>query len=102
MLQDHAFRIIFSEDEQFGVEFSEQFLCASVEDQTEQLKALLREKMALPVSGENISRAAAENEIAILLIETFLAKLRHGERIQKDTAIGLDFAALEMPLNTWD
>jgi hypothetical protein len=102
MEKDDACRIVFSEDTGFSVEFSDEFLGASVEGQLEQMKAALRERMAVPVSDQDISRAAADNEITILLIETFLAKLRRGERIEKDTNIELDFDALEKPFNTWD
>jgi hypothetical protein len=102
MNKDDAFRIVSSEDEGFGVEFSEEFLDSSVEEQMEQLKALLREKMDLPASDQDLSTTMAENEITIILIETFLAKLRRGERIQENTQIDLDFDALEKPFNVWD
>ena len=99
--KDH-FRIAFSEDKAFAVEFSDEFLSSSVDGQMDMLKALLREKLAVPFSGEDVSLGAAENEIAIVLIETFLAKLRRGERIEKDTKIDMSLQDLETPFNTWD
>ena len=102
MGKDDAFRVVFSEDKNFGMEFSDEFLASSIEKQMEVLKALLREKMVAPVSAEDVSKTAAENEIMIILLETFLAKLRRGERIERDTSIGIFLEDLETPFNVWD
>ena len=102
MGKDDAFRIVFSEDKRLGVEFSDEFLASSLEEQMERLKALLREKHMAPFSAEDVSQTAAEHEIMIVLIEVFLAKLRRGERIEKDTSVGMSLQDLEMPFNTWD
>ena len=102
MGKDDAFRVVFSEDKNFGMEFSDEFLASSIEKQMETLKALLREKLMAPVSAEDVSQTAAENEIMIILIEVFLGKLRRGERIEKDTSVGMSLQDLEMPFNTWD
>jgi hypothetical protein len=100
--KDDALKIVFSEDRDFGVEFSDEFLASSVEEQTEALKALLRKRLESAFSTQDVSTSAAENEIAILLLETFLAKLRRGERIEKGTDIGMYLEDLELPFNTWD
>jgi hypothetical protein len=102
MAQDDALRVLFSEDGKLGVVFSDEFLASSVEEQMEALKALLREKQMAPFYAEDVSQAAAENEIMIILIEVFLGKLRRGERIEKDTSVGMSLQDLEMPFNTWD
>jgi len=68
----------------------------------EVLKALLREKHLAPFSAEDVGRTDAENEIMIILLETFLAKLRRGERIERGTDIRMDFEDLETPFNIWD
>jgi hypothetical protein len=104
MGQEDAFHITFSEEGNLGVVFSDEFLSASVEGQTELLKVLLREKMFSPreSEGDGVSRADAEHEITIILLETFLSKLRSGEHIDKDTEISLNFDELEKPINSWD
>ena len=102
MGKDDAFRVVFSEDKNLGMEFSDEFLASSIEKQMEVLKALLREKHVAPVSAEDVSRMDAENEIMIILLETFLAKLRRGERIEGGTDIGIVFEDLETPFNVWD
>ena len=102
MAQDDALRVVFSDDGKLGVEFSDEFLASSVEEQTKALKALLRKSMEAPSYTVEITRAAAENEIIIVLLETFLAKLRRGERIEEDTGVGIYLEDLEMPFNTWD
>jgi hypothetical protein len=102
MAQDDALRVLFSEDGKLGVEFSDEFLASSVDEQMEALKALLRKRLEAPVFTQDVNEAAAENEIIIVMLETFLAKLRRGERIKKDTAVGIYLEDLEMPYNTWD
>lgn len=102
MGKDDAFHVVFSEDEEFRVEFSDEFLASSVEEQTKALKALLRKSLEAPVFTSDVSKTAAENEIIIVLLETFLAKLRRGERIEGATDIDVYLEDLEMPFNTWD
>ncbi|MBW1771178.1 MAG: hypothetical protein JRJ17_08530 [Deltaproteobacteria bacterium] len=102
MGKDDGFRVVFSDDKTFGVEFSDEFIDSSLEEQMEVLKALLREKHLTPFSAEDVGRTDAENEIMVILLETFLAKLRRGERIERGTDIGIDFADLETPFNIWD
>jgi uncharacterized protein YeaO (DUF488 family) len=102
MAQNDSLRVVFSEDEKFSVEFSDEFLASSVEEQTKALKALLRKSLEAPVSTLDVSKTAAENEIVIVLLETFLAKLRRGERIEGATDIGIYLEDLEMPFNVWD
>lgn len=102
MGKDEAFCVVFSEDKNFGMEFSDEFLGMSVEKQMETLKALLREKHLAPVSAENVSKTVAESEIIIILLESLLAKLRRGERIEMDTSVGVFLEDLELPFNTWD
>jgi hypothetical protein len=102
MAQDEALRVIFSEDGKLGVEFSDKFLASSVDEQMKALKALLRKRLEAPAFTQEINETVAENEIVIVMLETFLAKLRRGERIKKDTAVGIYLEDLEMPFNTWD
>ena len=102
MGKDDVFRVVFSDDKTFGVEFSDEFIDSSLEEQMEVLKALLREKHLAPFSAEDVGRTDAENEIMIILLETFLAKLRRGERIERGTDIGINFEDLETPCNVWD
>ena len=102
MEKDDACRIVFSKDTDFSVEFSDEFLDASVEEQMEMLKALLRDRLAPPVSAQQVTENAAENEITILLLESMLAQLRRGERIEADTKIGVFLDDLELPFNVWD
>ncbi|UCD86950.1 MAG: hypothetical protein JSV01_04050 [Desulfobacterales bacterium] len=102
MEQNDSLRVVFSEDKKFSVEFSDAFLASSVDEQMNALKALLRKRLETPVFTQDVNEAAAENEIVIVLLETFLAKLRRGERIKRDTDIGVYLEDLEMPFNTWD
>ncbi len=102
MGQDDSLRVVFSEDKKLSVEFSDAFLAASVDEQMDALKALLRKRLEAAGFIQDVDEAAAENEIVIVLLETFLAKLRRGERIKRDTDIGVYLEDLEMPFNTWD
>ena len=102
MASADTFRIVFSEDNTLSVEFSDEFLDSSLEVQMDFLKALLRERLGAPFSAQDVSKEAAENEISIVLLESFIAQLRRGERIQKGASVGLSLEDLEMPFNTWD
>jgi hypothetical protein len=102
MEQNDSLRVVFSEDKKFSVEFSDGFLASSVDEQMNALKALLRKRLETPVFTQDVNETTAENEIVIVLLETFLAKLRRGERIKRDTDIGVYLEDLEMPFNTWD
>ena len=102
MGKDDALHIEFSKNMDFSMEFSDEFLAASLEEQMEMLKALLRDRLAAPTSSQDVSEEAAENEITIVLLEACLAKLRQGERIQKDTSVGVFMDDLELPFNVWD
>jgi hypothetical protein len=102
MDKNDACSITFSKDMDFKMEFSDEFLDASLEEQMDILKALLRDRLAAPFSAQDVSEGAAQNEITIVLLEACLGKLRLGERIEKDTNVGVFFDDLELPFNVWD
>jgi hypothetical protein len=92
--KEDPFRVEFSGDDSIGVEFSDQFLSLSVEGQIQALEALFSEKMSKPISTQDVSKAAAENEIVIIFLEILLARLKRGERIENDSDINVSISEL--------
>lgn len=87
METEDLFRVEFSEDGNLGVEFSEDFLSSSQDDQLQAVEAFFWKKMSEP--AQDVSAAAAKNEIVIILAEALLGKLKRGERIDKDSDIDI-------------
>jgi hypothetical protein len=93
MNTEDLFRVEFSEDT-VGVEFSEDFLSLSREEQIEALQAFRSKRMLEPFSTQDVSKEAAKGEIAMILAETLLTKLKRGERIEKGSTIDISLDEL--------
>jgi hypothetical protein len=102
MNTEDLFYLEFSGDGGIEVAFSEAFLSFSREEQVQALEAFFSKKMSEPFSAEDIGKAAAKEEITIILAESLLAKLKRGERIERDTNIDISLEELTDPDGVWD
>jgi flagellar capping protein FliD len=84
----------FSEDGSLGVEFSEDFLSSSLEEQIQSLEAFFWEKTLEPSSTQEVNREMTQHEITIILAQAMLAKLKRGERIDGDTHMDISLEEL--------
>ena len=82
-------RVEFSEDGSLGVEFSESFLSSSHEEQIEALEAFFWRKTLEPSDAQEVNKAMTEHEIMMIVAETVLAKLKRGERLDRDGNIDI-------------
>ncbi len=88
------FTIHFADDNSVEVEFEDGFLSLSQDEQLESIDGFYRKKMSEPLSTTDVSRSAAENEMTMILAESILAKLKCGERIEKDSGIEISLEKL--------
>jgi hypothetical protein len=101
MNTEGLFHLEFSEDGGIDVAFSEEFLSLSREAQLHTLEAFFSETVSKPCAQE-VDRAAAEEEITILLAQSLLAKLKRGERIEKEAKLDISLEELMDPDGIWD
>ncbi len=94
MKKEDLFQVEFSEDGRMGIEFSEDFLSSSLEEQGLALEDFLRKKNLEPSSMQEVNKAMAHNEITIIVTEIMLAKLKRGERIERGTDIDISLDEL--------
>ena len=97
METEKPFRAEFSEDGSVSVEFSEKFLSLSHAEQVQALEAFLWRKTLEPSPTPDVDEAMAHHEITIILAESLLAKLRRGERIEKNADIEISIGDLMPP-----
>ncbi|MBN1840886.1 MAG: hypothetical protein JW883_01220 [Deltaproteobacteria bacterium] len=94
METEDLFRVEFSEDGSLGVEFSEDFLSSSQEEQIQALEAFFWRKTLEPSPTLEVNKAMTEHEITIIVAETILAKLKRGERLERDSNIDISWEEL--------
>lgn len=97
MTRDDPFRLEFSEDGSLGVEFSHDFVSLSHEEQIETLEAFFWKKMWESAPTQDVNKAMAQHEMTIIFAESFLAKLKRGEPLEKDADIDLSLEDLMTP-----
>jgi|GEM_PF-6627033 len=88
------FRVEFSEDGNLAVEFSEDFLSSSHDDQIQALEVFFWKKTLGPSPILEVNKAMTEHEITIIVAEAMLAKLKRGERLERDSAIDISWDEL--------
>ncbi len=81
------FVVRFSDDGSMGIEFSEEFLSLSLEDQLKAMEAFWGKKNMVAFSSLEVNREMTEHELTLVVLECLLAKLKRGEHIRKDTDI---------------
>jgi hypothetical protein len=84
----------FSEDGSLGVQFSEDFLSSSLEEQIQSLEAFFWEKTLEPSPTQEVNKEMTQHEITIILAQAMLAKLKRGERIDSDTHMDISLEEL--------
>lgn len=89
MNMEDLIRVEFSEDGGLGVRFSESFLSSSHEEQLQALEAFFWKKTLEPSTTHQVDKAMTEHEIMMIVAETLLAKLRRGERLERDSNIDI-------------
>jgi len=87
VIKEDPFRVIVSEDNHVGVEFSEAFLALSMEEQLKAIEAFYRQKSSEPQAAFDVSKEAVKHEMTIVLAESMLANLKRGEPVEKDGQI---------------
>ena len=94
METEDLFRVEFLEDGDLGVEFSEGFLSSSQDDQLQAVEAFFWKKTLEPSPTLEVNKAMTEHEITIIVAETILAKLKRGERLERDSNIDISWEEL--------
>ena len=84
----------FLEDGSLGVEFSEDFLSSSLEEQIQSLEAFFWEKTLEPSPTQEVNKEMTQHEITIILAQAMLAKLKRGERIESDMHMDISLGEL--------
>lgn len=97
MPRNDPFRLELSEDESLSVEFSHEFVSLSHAEQIETLEAFFWKKMQEPAPTQDVNKAMAQHEMTIIFAESFLAKLKRGERLDNDADIDLSLEDLMSP-----
>ena len=87
MIKEDPFRVIVSEDNHVGVEFSEAFLALSMEEQLKAIEAFYRQKSSEPQAAFDVSKEAVKHEMTIVLAESMLANLKRGEPVERNGQI---------------
>lgn len=94
MVTEDVLCVEFSEDGSLGVEFSEDFLSSSLEEQIQGLEAFFWKKTLEPSPTQEVNKEMTQHEITIILAQAMLAKLKAGERIESDTHIDISLEEL--------
>lgn len=94
MTRNDPFWVEFSEDNRVQVEFSDEFLSSSREEQIKAMEAFFRQKTLEPYSTLDVSRDAVKHEVTIVLVESILANLRRGEPVHRDGRIDVSLEDL--------
>ena len=94
MKTEDLFCVEFSQDGSLGVEFSEDFLSSSHEEQLKALEAFFWKKSLEPSPTQEVNNAMAQHEITIILAESLMARLKRGERIERDADIDISLEDL--------
>ena len=91
METEDVFCVEFTENGSLGVLFSEHFLSSSLEEQIQALEAFFWKKTLEPSSAQEVNLEMTRHEVTIILAEVILAKLKSGERLERDTQLDLSF-----------
>lgn len=90
----NLFRIEFPEEGGLGIEFSDDFVSLSQEEQIRALESFFWEKTSEPSPAQGVDEAMAQHEIAMVIVEALLAKLKRGERIEEGADLDISLGDL--------
>jgi hypothetical protein len=98
VIKEDPFRVVVSEDNHVGVEFSGAFLGLSMEEQLKAIETFYWQKTSEPQAAFDVSKEAVKREMTIVLAESMMANLKRGEPIERD---GLIDITLEDLVTMW-
>lgn len=94
MSGDAPFRVRVSDDNHIGVEFSEEFLSLSPEEQVKAMETFFWQKNQESRSAFDVGEDTVKHEITIALAQGMLASLKRGEPVQIDGKINFNIEDL--------
>ena len=95
MSKEPPFEVVFSEENQIGIDLSDDFVALSTEEQLKVIEAFFWEKTLEQQKAYDVSADNYKHEITIILAECIMAKLKRGERFERGTQVDIDFNVLE-------
>jgi hypothetical protein len=98
VIKEDPFRVVVSEDNHIGVEFSETFLALSMEEQLKAIEAFYWQKTSEPQAAFGVGKEVVKHEMTIVLAEGMLANLKRGQPVERD---GLIDITLEDLVTMW-